>query len=698
MSINLNIGPENHLEPELPQVSQHVLNLKSVDQKKQDEARKDVSLDLKEEIKAKHQKPGRICILAELPSHHKGQSRIPMVAAALLMILVLNLGQLVFLGKKEGESTLALAGEAFLSLQSASEFALSGEEGADLMMFEEAEQLFSEAKEKGAFLLQSESEWLALPQDVQSLQNLLDAGTLMAEVGQHLARARSALSSFPETGSLTEYLRSVSETELEPATAKIHQITELVEAVDLSGTPYADSFAAFEEKLASLSSLFDLWVEAKEPLLTALGDRYPQHYLVLLENNDEMRIGGGFIGSLALVEINDGRLTNLEFHDVYDWDGQYFGHLEVPVHELRSLTSEWRLRDSNISADFPTSAEKAAWLLETEGGPGVDGVIAVNLSSAQAFLEDTGPLTLPSLNKAITAETLPAVLSTLVEAKVNKTDPKAILGELIDAFVARLDSKEMKAAVALTALEESRKKQILLYHKDPSVQQLIDSMGMSGDLPALSEMDHDFFMPVFTNIGANKTDRYMETALSHDTTIFEDGSMTASVTVTRTHTFTVDTLAWLKSTLATYGFTAWNSDLEKVLGNDVNHTGIRLYVPEGVRILETEGILRDEIQFYYDPLEDVSYYYVDQYVAPSSSESFTIHFALPWNFHGDFEEYEFDVFKQPGLKSVTFEKTVNAPGDMLLSGYPLATDVRENTDYVLSGTLVNDLNVKLLYR
>ena len=221
----------------------------------------------------------------------------------------------------------------------------------------------------------------------------------------------------------------------------------------------------------------------------------------------------------------------------------------------------WRLRDSNISADFPTSAQKAIWFLQEEGGPGVDGVIAVNLSAAQAFLEDTGPLKLSSLSRELTAETFPAVISTLVEAKVNKTNPKAILGELLDAFMAQLDDPAEKISLASTALDEIHKKQILLYHRDSTVQDWLDSMQLTGDLPELSSIEHDFFMPIFTNIGGNKTDRYMKTELTHDTHIFEDGSMVATVTVARTHTFTPATLSWLKSTLASYGFTAWNSGL-----------------------------------------------------------------------------------------------------------------------------------------
>ncbi|MFA6023837.1 MAG: DUF4012 domain-containing protein [Candidatus Gracilibacteria bacterium] len=520
----------------------------------------------------------------------------------------------------------------------------------------------------------------------------------MTEVGQSIGRARTAFTALDPAASLTDQLRKISEEELEPTAQKLHQIDALLSAVDLSGTEYQEKFAGFQEKLTALTSFFDLWVSSKEPVLTALGDHTPQHYLVLLQNNDELRMGGGFIGSLAIVEVNDGHLTKMDFHDVYDFDGVYFTPQEVPVHELRPLTAQWRLRDSNISPDFPVSAEKAMWFLQEEGGQGVDGVIGLNLSAAQAFLEDTGPLKLNSLSKELTAETLPVVISTIVEAKVDKESPKAILGELLEAFMEKLEPVTVKTAVAQTALEEAHKKQILFYHRDPLVQELFSSMGMTGDLPPLAELDHDFFMPVFTNIGGNKTDRYMETHLQHDTQINEDGSTVNAITVERTHSFTAGTQAWLKNTLASYGFTAWNPGLEQVLGNAANHSGIRLYVPEGASILSTEGILRDEVQFFYDPEQDLSYYFVEQTVNPGETKSFTIVFTNPWNFKGNFEEYNFELFKQPGLKSISFEKTVTALSETLLSSYPIATDFVDGMDYALSGPLQNDLRIQLLYR
>lgn len=697
MAVHLDIGPEPNLNPELPSRSVHVLNLKNVDAGKKNEAHAQVSVDLKEEIHVQKNKPGRICILGELPPHRRGLGRLPMVAAALLVLLALNLGQILFLGKQEGSEALALAGEAFLSLQGASQSVLTGEQGADLILFEEAQALFDAAEEKGSFLLHNESSWLSRPGQVDSLQNLLDAGHAMASMGIHIANARKEIQNLPQESSLTDFIHEISEQHIEPAAAELERVRTLLRTVDLSDTAYAEQLLAFQEKLDELSGFFRLWMEAKEPLLTALGDRYPQHYLVLLENNDEMRLGGGFIGSLALLEINEGHVSDLSFHDVYSFDNRYFTHQEVPVHELKNLTAEWRLRDSSISPDFSISAQKALWFLEQEGGPGVDGVIAVNLSAAQALLETTGPVHLPSLPQELNAETFPAVISTFVEAKVNKENPKALLAELMNAVLEKTTEEQIQMALGQTALEEAHKKQILLYHKDPSVQAFFDSMGLTGTLPELSTLDHDFFMPLFTNRGGNKTDRYLSTHIQHNTQIFEDGSMVASITLIRSHTFDNAASQWLKKTLNHYGFTAWNEDLEQVLGKAQNFSGIRLYVPPQSTLLETEGLLRDEVQFYYDPFLDLSYYYVDQVLSPSETQSFTLHFALPWNFKGRFEEYRFNLFKQPGLKSVTYEKIVTANGDTLLSGYPLATSFQEGTDYVLSGTLNNDVHVQLLY-
>lgn len=691
MNLKLDIGPEIIRDDDMPEQSDHVLNLKTVDGAKKKAAHDTVTLDTKEEIRSNGASPGRICLVGET----QGLGRVGMIAVALFLIVALNLGQVLFLGKTKGKEALATAAEAFTSLQGATQSVVSGELGADLILFDQAETLFADAQEKSKFLLVHQSEWLAEPAEVKSLRNILDAGALIAEVGRHISLAKTALLNFPAEGSLTEYINRISVDELEPASQKLDQINTLLADVDLSSTGYETKFIDLREKVKALSSMFRMWLESKDAVLTLLGDRYPQRYMILLMNNDEMRPGGGFIGSIVLVDINDGRLTDYEFHDVYEYDGNYHAAIEVPIHELKSLANFWRLRDSNISPDFTYSAQKAAWFLEHEGGPGVDGVIGLNLSAAQAMLEETGPLTVPSLAKPISAETLPTLLSALVESKYyGAASPKQILNELVNSFL----KSKIDAKLASRVMLEAGKKQILAYHKFPEVQALIARLGLDGALPKLAEADDDFFMPVFTNIGGNKSDRYVGTQISHDTQILNDGGVVGTLTIDRTHAFNAATLAWIKQITREYGFTKWNDGLEKTLGNAPNKTGIRIYIPDGAKILATQGILRDELQFYYDPLQEVSYYYTESLLNPGENKTFTIQYSLPWNFIGDFKEYNFHVYKQPGLKNITFVKTFTSPDSIMLSSYPLPTSTSQLQDYVYQNNFESDLDIKVLYR
>ena len=121
MTINLHIGHEDdemldlravdesrpgtqaHIaKSKVPESSPHVLNLAELDSDKKTAARQNVTVDLKEEIQFQHQDHGRICIVGEREIAKKGLGRLPMIAAALVTLLALNVGQIVFLGQQKG--------------------------------------------------------------------------------------------------------------------------------------------------------------------------------------------------------------------------------------------------------------------------------------------------------------------------------------------------------------------------------------------------------------------------------------------------------------------------------------------------------------------------------------------------------------------------------------------------------------------
>jgi len=133
-----------------------------------------------------------------------------------------------------------------------------------------------------------------------------------------------------------------------------------------------------------------------------LGAEKPVIYLVLLQNNLELRPTGGFIGSFALVTFENGKLINTELFDVYTADGQLKGYVEPPSPIINYLGEEsWFLRDSNWDPDFPTSARRAEWFLTKSISKEVDGVIGINLDVVASALKYTGPVELADFQDTI---------------------------------------------------------------------------------------------------------------------------------------------------------------------------------------------------------------------------------------------------------------------------------------------------------
>ncbi|TSC53918.1 MAG: hypothetical protein LiPW31_289, partial [Microgenomates group bacterium LiPW_31] len=141
------------------------------------------------------------------------------------------------------------------------------------------------------------------------------------------------------------------------------------------------------------------------PDLIGLNKR--QVYLILFQNNMELRPTGGFIGSFALLTLDQGRLVDFEVQDVYWADGQLKGHIEPPP-ALKKYLGEagWYLRDSNWDPDFPTSAARADWFLEKETGRTVDGVVGINLEVAKNILEAIGETELSDFKEKINSKNL----------------------------------------------------------------------------------------------------------------------------------------------------------------------------------------------------------------------------------------------------------------------------------------------------
>ena len=109
-------------------------------------------------------------------------------------------------------------------------------------------------------------------------------------------------------------------------------------------------------------------------------DGVERRYLLLLQNNMELRPGGGFLGQYAIVKIKNGDVTSLLIEDANLLDQRISAKVAPPYPFKRMMQlKKWKFRDSNFSADFPTNVEKAKYFYKLSGGNNeFDGVIAVN--------------------------------------------------------------------------------------------------------------------------------------------------------------------------------------------------------------------------------------------------------------------------------------------------------------------------------
>lgn len=134
-------------------------------------------------------------------------------------------------------------------------------------------------------------------------------------------------------------------------------------------------------------------INISKSLPEVLGEYNSKNYMILFQNNMELRPTGGFIGSFGLITFDKGRLSEFNVSDVYSADGQLKGHVEPPA-AIRDYLNEanWWLRDSNWDPDFPISAKRVEWFLDKEIDKQVDGVIAIDLNPIKDFLKISGPI------------------------------------------------------------------------------------------------------------------------------------------------------------------------------------------------------------------------------------------------------------------------------------------------------------------
>lgn len=254
----------------------------------------------------------------------------------------------------------------------------------------------------------------------------------------------------------------------------------------------------------------------------ALGLAGPRAYLVLFLNNTELRPGGGFIGAYATVQLDQGKAQILKVEGTELIDNSSPAFAAVPPAPLGRYLGikDWRLRDSNWSPDFKTSAITALQFYRQEQGVAadrIDAVVGFTPTVIERLLAVSGPLIVDG--KEFTSANFTERLEYEVEYGYVKEgitfdNRKKLLVDFTRAFARRFETDVFRhwsdyLGVAPQALAE---KQILLYSTHADEQQILEQKDWAGLMKPAAD---DAIMWVDANLGSLKTDAVIDRSLSY---------------------------------------------------------------------------------------------------------------------------------------------------------------------------------------
>lgn len=494
-----------------------------------------------------------------------------LVFTLVLAVIVLPIRGLVLFGKLQDDKNklFELGKQGVINLQagviSASE---NSYENAQIG-FEEALYNFDQAQKT----LDNYQDWmLEAAGSVPVVGKKISLSRNMLAVATNISQAGSILNQkFHENSNLTEYLETIHQ-QVKETLPYLKAAQEDLESINIDDLPLElrphfeglnNYLPSITQDLESLDDIFSLLVDL-------LGHNGEKRYLVLFQNNNELRATGGFIGSFSLLDVYQGKIIGLETPGggTYDLDAGQKNVAQAPK-ALSLINQHFNIWDANWWPDFPTSAQKIEAMYEEASSSSVDGVIAINASVLENLLQIIGPVDMEEYGVTITADNIFSVLQEEVELNYDKEEntPKAIIADLVPKVLEKLLSGTEKQPALMSSMAKMlNTKQIQIYSDEAETQKKLNDFGWSGKI---ASYDKDYLSVVSTNIAGGKTDKDIYQAIDHQVEIRPNGEMIATVKITRSNQGVSD------------------NPFAGIDGGNVSY--IRVYTPLGSEFIESIG-------------------------------------------------------------------------------------------------------------
>lgn len=448
--------------------------------------------------------------------------------------------------------------------------------------------------------------WLSFVPQVNDYKNALTAGDYLLDAGKLSIDAVEPYADIIGLKKGTEsFVNKSGEDRLQTAVLTLDKVLPKVDAIStdiekaekliatidpnrypetINGKPVRSKLVEYKNEFDGIASLF---VQAKplvKQLPLILGANKEQTYLILFQNDKEQRATGGFLTAYALFRIKDGKMKIEKSEDIYTLDASISKHGAAPE-KIRTYArgiTQFYIRDSNLSPDFPTSVKTFDEIYQNSGSKvKYDGVIAIDTKVLVDLLTVYGDAEVNGIRFSATPTkecNCPQViykLLDLVDKPKNYIDNnrKGILGDLMYyLFYRALSFSPSKYWPILfqQMFANMEEKHIMLYFADSERQKAVETINFGNRINAY---DGDYLHINNVNFSGAKTNLFVNETITSETK-FGSGAVERTVSVQFKNPFPASDC---------------NLERGNLCLNAVHRNWIRFYVPQGSKLVKLAG-------------------------------------------------------------------------------------------------------------
>ncbi|WP_159085753.1 DUF4012 domain-containing protein [Aeromicrobium chenweiae] len=280
----------------------------------------------------------------------------------------------------------------------------------------------------------------------------------------------------PEDGKIDIAALTALTPALSKSSAAIDKADAEIRTVDASSllAQLQDPVTDAQDKIRSAASIATRAATASRVVPQMLKGKHT--YLLLFQNNAEIRATGGMPGAYAGLKVNNGSIELLGQGTGGSLGDRPRNATSLSAEESKLFTTKMvrDFRDVNFTPDFPRAAEIAAAFIKKEKGVAVDGVLSIDPVALSYVLKGIGPVDLDDGTRLTADNAVEVLLNSVYITNPKGADQDEFFASATDKIFDKVISGEGDPTALLKALTRAtNERRVSLWSPEKSVSKEI---------------------------------------------------------------------------------------------------------------------------------------------------------------------------------------------------------------------------------